>query len=356
MSGCQKALLGLAIGCGVLVLLGVIGGGITTWWFVRPGNQRPTEAVVSRQATGAFTVGDLGADPGVSALLDSFLLETQRQQQRDMPPWLRQMQQMGQAGSSPSAGLRMFLPRKATVSLEPSTTGSDQPAVVVALNPRGLTRLIDTIMSRGDSVEGEHRGHEVLRVGAGAWASVLEGTILIASEEPALRAGIDRMLAGGGAVAAAPAPDLGLPKRPWDLSGIVEGDDDELAHVLWGDEPPPQGVTQAHFGFDVATRDTAVGRVVVDCESPAVAEAAALALDRRALERSASLAGRGLALRATSRIDGSRAVLDWDLSGIDTALAGWIAEVEELDVETEELEPGLPETDSEEAETDNQDQ
>jgi hypothetical protein len=327
MSGCQKSLIGCAIGCGALALIAVVSGAIGAWWLVRPGDQHPTEAVISADARGSFRVADLGADPGVSALLDRFVREAQRQQQKDMPPWMRQMQQMGSAASSPSAGFRMLLPRQATVSLEPSTEGRDDPAVLAAVNPRGMTQLFHMMIARTNTVTGRHRGHELIRLGNDAWATVVGGTWLFSSEEGVLRQGIDRLLDGGPAAPATPA-NLGLPSRPWDVTGVVEERDAELAHALWGDEPAPDGVRRALLGVDVATSDATSGRVVVECDSAQSAETVALALDRRAAERASELAGDGLALRASSRVDGARAVLDWELSGIDAALAVWMAQQE----------------------------
>ena len=325
MSGCQRTAIGCAIGCGALMLLLMIGGALGGWWAMRPGEQRPTAAVVSPQATGSFAVADLGADPGVTALIDRFMLETQRQQQRDMPDWLRQMQQMGAAsGGSPSAGLRMFLPRQATISLEPSTEGRDEPAVVAALNPRGLTRVLHFVLARGDTLVGEHRGNDLLKLGNRTWGSLVGGTLLVSNEEEALRHGIDRVI-DGGAAAAPPPPDLGQPSRAWDLTGTVDGNETELAKTLWGDEPPPPGVRRAYLGIDVATSDVTNGRVVVDCDSPEAASGAALALDRRVAERSEELEEKGLALRATSHLEGSRAVLDWDVRGVDAAMTVWMA-------------------------------
>jgi hypothetical protein len=332
MSGCQKTAIGCAIGCGGLILLSVIAGALGSWWAMRPGEQRPTAAVISPQATGSFAVTDLGADPGVTALLDRFMRESQRQGQRDMPEWLRQMQQMGAAGGSPSSGLRMFMPRQATISLEPSTEGRERPAVVAAVNPRGLTNLLHFVLARGDTLVGTHRGHDLLKLSDRAWGSLLGGTLLVSNEEEALRHGIDRVL-DGNAGAAPPPPDLGQPSRPWDLTGTVDGGEGELAATLWGDEPPPVGVRRALLGVDVATSDVTNGRVVVDCDSPEAASAAALALDRRIAERAEELAEKGLALRATSRIDGSRAVLDWDVRGVDAAMAVWMARQQDYDSE-----------------------
>jgi hypothetical protein len=337
-SGFPKALLGCAIGCGALMVLAFIAAAIGSWWMVRPGKQHETAAVVSPAATGSFTVADLGADPGFTALLDRFVREAQRRQQQDLPPWMRQMQQMSQAGSSPSAGLRMFLPKQATISLEASTEGGDDPAIVAAVNPRGMTRLIHTLIAHGDTVATSYRGQEVLHLGERTWAALLDGTYILANEEGALHGGIDRMLAGA---AGAPVPpvDLGLPSRSWDLTGTVDERDRELAEVLWGDEPAPEGVEKAMVGVDVATSDTTGGRVVVDCDSPEAASLAAVALDRRAAERSEKLARKGLALRASSRLEGSRAVLDWEVSGVDSWLVIWMAEQQGPHEHVPEAEP-----------------
>ncbi|HEV8242219.1 MAG TPA: hypothetical protein VGS57_22825 [Thermoanaerobaculia bacterium] len=326
-SAWQKTLLGCVIGCGALILLSLIGGGIGAWWMVKPGKQEATAAVVSPQSTGAFIVSDLAADPGVTALFDRFMREAQRQQQRDLPPWIRQMQQMGAAGS-PSAGLRMFLPRQATISLEPSTEGRDEPAVVAAVNPRGMTNLLHFVLARGNTLQGQHRGHDLLRLNDRAWASLVGGTLLVANEEEALRHGIDRVL-DGTPTSAPPPPDLGAPVRQWDFTGTADGSEGKLAEILWGDEPAPPGVRRALLGIDVATSDVTNGRVIVDCTSPEAASEAALALDRHVAERSQELADKGLALRATSRVDGTRAVLDWDVSGVNNAITAWMTKTRE---------------------------
>jgi hypothetical protein len=325
-SGCGKWAIGCAIGCGALMVVLVIAGGVGSWWMVRPGKQHATAAVLSPQASGAFAVGDLGGDAGVTALLDNFVLETQRQQQRDAPQWVRQMQQMSAAsGGSPSASLRMFLPRQATISLEPSAEGSEDPAVVAALNPRGFTKVLHFMMARGDNLVGEHRGHDVLQLSPTAWASLVGGTLLVASEEKALYRGIDRFLDGR---AAAPPPpvDLGLPSRPWDLTGALDEGYEGAEELLWGDEPAPLGVKRSVLGVDVATSDRTNGRVALECESAEAAAAALVVLDRRVAERAQRLAQRGMELRAASRVEGNRAVVDWELTGVDAAVAAWLAE------------------------------
>ena len=320
--GWLKAALGCAIGCGVLCLLLFVAAGVAGWWIVSPGKQRSTLAVASPAAAGTFQVGDLGADPGVTALLDHAIRESQRQGQQGLPPWMRQLQQAGAAGTSPSTGLRMLLPRQATFAIEEGEGGGD-PALVAAFNPRGLTRLFRTLMP-DDAVSGTHRAHELVRFASDSWAALVDGTVLVASGEEALRGAIDRLLDGDGAPAA-PAPDLGTPVRGWDLSGAVDDRGDMLAELLYGETRETPGFERALLGVDVASRDLAAGRVVVECADRDAQAVALQALEARAAGFATQLAEAGLELRAAVRGEGERAVLDWEVHGLAAATSDWIA-------------------------------
>lgn len=320
--GWLKAALGCAIGCGVFCLLGFVAAGVAGWWMVSPGKQRSTLAVASPDAAGTFQVGDLGADPGVTALLDHAIRESQRQGRQGLPPWMRQLQQAGAAGASPSTGLRMLLPRQATFSIEEVAGGRD-PAVVAAFNPRGLTRLFRTLMP-DEAVSGTHRGQELVSFASDSWAAFVDGTVLVASEEAALRGAIDRLLDGAGAPAP-PAPDLGAPVRGWDLAGAVDDRGDMLGELLYGEPRPTPGLERAILGVDVASRDLAAGRVVVECADPDAQAVALQALEARAAGFADELAEAGLELRSAARADGRRAVLDWEVHGLAAATSDWIA-------------------------------
>src|SRR5581483_1113755 len=276
--------------------------GVGGWWVVRAGRQHPTAAVLAPADAGSFRVGDLGNDPGVAALFDAFARASQRQQQGDLPPWMRSLQQMGaNSGGSPTAGLRMLLPTEAAVSVERGAGG--EPAIVAAVNPRGMSFLLRTLLEKPARSTETYHGEQVLQLDDHAWAAAVDGTFLFANDAQALRGGIDRLRAGS-AVTAPPVVDLGAPTRAWDLTGTLVGDDGDLARLLWDDAPPDarSGVERARVGVDVATADLVVGRVVVDCASPEAAAAAARALDERARERAQSLAADGLDLRAAVRV------------------------------------------------------
>jgi hypothetical protein len=319
----MKAAVGCAIGCGVLLLVGVVAMGVGGWWALSPGRQHPTTAIVSPNAEGAFEVGDLGKDPGFTALLDHFVRETQRQQQQGLPPWMRQLQQAGQAGSSPSAGLRMMLPRQATFSLEEPADGGE-PAVLVAVNPRGLTRLLRTLLP-DEAISGEHRGQRLMSFSDDGYGALVDGTFLFASEEPALRGGIDRLLDRG----AAPPPrpvELGAPARAWDLTGTVDNARGTLAELLLGYRRQVPGLRRALVGVDLADRDLMTGRVVVECSGAEVTEAAIAGLEAQVAEQAAELAEKGLELRSAVRRDPRGAVLDWELHGLAAAVTRWAEE------------------------------
>ena len=318
----MKAALGCAIGCGALVVLSVVGAAVAGWWWVSPGKQRSTVAVAAPDAAGAFQVGDLGADPGFTALLDHALRESQRQQQGDLPPWMRQLQQAGAAGTSPSVGLRMLLPRQATFAIEEPVDGGE-PALVVAFNPRGLTRVFRTFMP-DEAVAGTHRGHELVSFAGDSYAALVDGTVLMANEEGALRAGIDRLL-DGEAAPPSPPPDLGAPARGWDLAGAVDDRGGMLAELLYGESRETPGLRRALLGLDVASRDLATGRVVVECADRDAQAAALHALEARAAALAAELAGSGLELRSAVRADRGRAVLDLEVHGLAAATSAWIA-------------------------------
>jgi hypothetical protein len=319
-SGWMKLAVGCAVGCGVVIVVALLAGGLGGWGLVAPGEQRRTAAVTSPASSGSFQVGDLGGDPGVIAVFDRLILESQRQQQQDMPPWLAGLQRAGAGGASPSTGIRMMLPREATVSFEPSATGGD-PEVVVAVNARGLTRLLDMMLT--DGVVGSHRGHEIARIDDDGWGAFAGGTFLFATEEAALRAAIDR-LEDQGTVAATPArsADLGSPHRGWDVTGFVSNDDGAVEGLLWEDGGAPPGILETSFGVDLETGDRAAGRVVADCESEA---AAMRALHDRMLGEARDLDARGLELLAGVRTEGKRAFLDWQVDGIAGAVAAWVA-------------------------------
>jgi hypothetical protein len=239
-----------------------------------------------------------------------------------MPPWVRSLQQAGAAGASPSTAVRMLLPREATVSLEPGT--ADEPVFVAAVNPRGMGGALRTLIGRTPGERATHAGQTMVKLDPNLWVTALDGTFLVGNDLEAVGRAVERLRAPAAAAPRAPI-DLGAPARRWDVTGTIGNRENALVKLLWKDEPAPDGVERARIGIDMATSDLLVGRVVVECDSPTTAAAAAAALRQRAAERAESLADKGLALRVTARTEGPRAVLDWEMSGLDAAVSAWVA-------------------------------
>ncbi|HVS15587.1 MAG TPA: hypothetical protein VMV46_16805 [Thermoanaerobaculia bacterium] len=321
--GCVKLFLGCALGCGALALIACLIGALFAWWLVRPGKQYPTAAVVPPDVAGAFHVGDLGADPGVVALLDHLLREMRRQD-GSRPDWYRDLEPMRWAGGSPSAGLRLLLPREATLSLD--AVAGEEPALVAALNPRGLVRVLRMIVraSADESRIRRHRGHQIVPFEEGGGMALVDGTVLLTDREQSLESAIDRLLDGGSdrAIATDAAPAGG----PWDLSGAVSdrGAVGDLLAGAGGDVRPFAGAHRAALGFDVVSHQTLRGAVVVDCDARDAAVRVAQGLRERMADRASALAAAGGELRGAVRAMGSRVEVEWQAQGIDHALVEWL--------------------------------
>jgi hypothetical protein len=98
-----------------------------------------------------------------------------------------------------------------------------------------------------------------------------------------------------------------------------------LAELLYGESRETPGMRRALLGVDVASRDLAAGRVVVECADRDAQAVALHALEARAAGIAAELAESGLELRSAVRTDRGRAVLDWEVHGLAAATSAWIA-------------------------------
>lgn len=369
-----KVLLGCAIGCGVVAVLGflAIGGGF--WWLVSPGEQVETGRVVGGESVGVIHVTGLDDDPGTRALLTRAVVEMQRASDRqratEMPEQLRWIQEMGRAQSGGASGLEMWIPREVTVAIEPGEDG--EPAFVVALNLSMFPRLIRTMVRQiartadaGGPLRESHRGYEMEVFPEGGALAFADSTLLFASRAEALRRALDRLEDG-----AEPGPMAALLEAAgsdrWDVHGALLDHDgslgDSLAEMLprparpataaepapgaleaperaagatvgvvesppaAGDDPPAPAVERATFGLDVVTADRIEAEIRLDCASEAGARAWLARLEE-ALRHLEAAHGRGaLAAGIAGTVEGARLRAEVELTGIDAWLERAIAE------------------------------
>lgn len=285
----EKLLLGCAMGCGALVLVGLAAGGFGAFWFFTPGKQVATDLIVGEESLGVFRTDELATDPGTQALLTkvgrAFGDLNRRHQQATLPEemkWLSGLQR------SPSArDFNRFIPREATLVLEPGR--DDVPDFVLAANFRTMVRPIKAMVSlaaRGENGQDssfDYRGHVVHRVpldgGEGA-VTFVDSTLLFASARPALEKAIDRIedrAESPGMGTLAP----GLPEGDWDGVGFLHEASAAVGQLIrdYGDdpafEPPGDGASQLDllFGLDVVSADEVVAEVVLECPDEELAAA-----------------------------------------------------------------------------------
>ena len=291
--GCGKGAAGCVVGCGGLVLLFLLIVGGAAWWLIRPGTQHPTTAVVGPQSAGAFRVGDLADDPGARAALEELLRAVDEKSPStfasdDSPFWRRD-------GSDPRAAarvLRMLLPKEGTLSFEP-VPDQEEPAAVLALNIRGMTKLLRALVEADRDTSEVYRGVTLARAeGGDAFFAMVDGTLLIADERTAARTGVDRLLDGTSQEMHQRLQILEEPEGRSLFLGSMDTEEGLLARSLQAEsgegearEAPPsvdpealEAVERLEISVDSLSGDAIVGRVGLAAGSPLEAEEAASAM------------------------------------------------------------------------------
>lgn len=324
-----RVLVGCALVGGLFILAGIGSCIFGMYWLTSAGRQVATGAVAGPKSQGVIRVGDLAADPGARALLSAFFLRMQQagasHQPIQLPAWIRNMQAQ-QARQSVS----QWLPREATVSLEPDHLGGTH--VVVAANLRGFVRPIRLAVTQ--SMKGDpkaritrHGDHEILNLGGGGAICFMGGTLVVGNQAAALPAVLDRLSTSG-----APPRRSGERALPgdWDVNGWLEGDPAAklLTYLLeppddasWDGEiaPPVEGVRDVRFGIDLESADAARLTVEIAFASADAAAAAEPRLAEGMARLRTKTESSGLTATVTASLEGERLRYQLALTGIDTA-------------------------------------
>lgn len=270
-SGLQKLLIGCSLGCGALfvVALLVVGGG--AFWAFVPGKQVDTEGIAGEESVGVVRMEDLTADPGAKALIDHVMKEideiNRRNQERALPENMRWLANLRR---QPSArDVQMFIPRDATLTIEPTEDGTDVD-FVAALNFRLMVRPIKAaiLMASRSEAGGEndtYRGYEIAAMDQDSHLTFVGSTALVSSSETALKRAIDRIEDG----AAPPAHLVSVaPEGQWDAAGSLTNEDGAVAALLAKAQPPAGAHDEdvrLGFGLDVVSSDEVDAEVVLHC-------------------------------------------------------------------------------------------
>lgn len=337
LGGLEKVLLGCAVGCGVLIVAGLIAGGLGAFWFFTPGKQIATEKIVGAESVGVVRMNELATDAGTQALLTKVLTELNelnRQQQREALPeelrWLTRFQRSPRARD-----FNQFIPKEATLVLEPAA-GEGETPFVAAVNFRTMVRPIKAMFAmigRAEDREGavtRHRGHEIYRLddgdGDAPTFAFVGSTLLISNRKEALETAIDRI--EGAVPAGAERLESAAPEGTWDATGMLANDDGAVTEVLSSvvDDPSLQvpGADGAdldlRFGLDVVSADEITARSVLDCGDPGRAAAWLAALEERFARLKERAADHGLTLDVDAVVRGRSVETEVRLTGLEAAI------------------------------------
>ncbi len=270
----KRLLIGAGIGCGALILLFFVVSFSIGYYLYMPGDQVSTTRVLDRDSMAVFRLENLGQDGGVSDLLETVMEEIHRmdrERQKDLPGFARFLADLRRGYSKKDLeGMKTFLPREVTVSLE-EVPGQEDPEAVMAVNLSRFPRLIRFVAWMGRDQRDQTPDSVAV--------DFVENTMIVGRRSLLARV-VSRMKQPSDADS--PDPELleayrSLDPR-WDFHGVVVNRNNFLGRNFGRSDqeaeesPPGEGledtfkdVHKMTFGIDIVSADEAEGEVVLDC-------------------------------------------------------------------------------------------
>ena len=91
----QKVLIGCGIGCGTIIILGIIIFSLAAWWVFSPGDQVATNRILHSDSMGVVRMENVTENQGAMEFLSHALQEAQRISQDrssgQLPPFLEKL-------------------------------------------------------------------------------------------------------------------------------------------------------------------------------------------------------------------------------------------------------------------------
>jgi len=198
----MKFLKGCAIGCGVVLVLGMVSCVTFVVWLQQPGEMLETERLVSGDTTG-FAVWALSLDdPGTGALVHGLLDSLKRSRDRFetplppvLDPWLKNLQHRRDQRE-----IQKLFPLAVSWTMRPGGPEADDLHLlaisVEKLGNRG--RLVDWILGwlldRSDEVDSVvHHGERIYQVEDGAAFFIRRSNVVVASDLGNARLAVERL-------------------------------------------------------------------------------------------------------------------------------------------------------------------
>ncbi len=315
-------LVGCAIGCGTILLVGLLLLAGFAYWLFTTGDQQPTLRIVQANSLGHAHVADLAEDKEFREMVELLAVEFKKTQ--------------GQSGVGFSQGGssdRYLVPRDATFALDRNAEG--QLELIHAINLKMFTRVISfylKVVAQGEQAERpevtEENGDQIYFGGLlGELAIGLhEGTIVLASSVDAARRGLIRLTDPTQAIVIDPPAD------PWDASGAltIQPQVSEWLKGIGLQEAALRGAERMDANLDIASTDQLTVELRIQYLGPTEAVAARSPLEAAVARLGTRLQEYGFALDHQVSIAGSEAIIPFKIQGFRAKIASWAQRLADL--------------------------
>lgn len=340
--GWQKALLGVGIGCGVLVL-GSIGACITgAWYLSTTADQLPSNAAIGSGTILVAGTHDRHDDEGVVEMVEFLVGEFQSRANRmdadRRPEFLDWIEKSPVLQAQRKGQMRQMVPRDVAFTVQPAANGEDLDWLLAANLPN-LPRVIPMMfrfMARHEeagSAFREYRGHTIIDDGKGVAFCAAGGTILGGSRRSIIEGFIDRAdeTEVDPVTLSRVSSDLG---ERWDAYGVLTEEGSLLAEFA-PDAAQATMVSETFggltVGIDIAGADELQGELRVVDTDAATRDAWAAVLDAEFDAKAEAWANKGAALGHTTTTAGDEVVVEFNVTGLRDAIPAWLDDLEATD-------------------------
>ncbi|MEM8960671.1 MAG: hypothetical protein AAGD38_04265 [Acidobacteriota bacterium] len=337
--GFDKILIGCGIGCGMLIIVSVLAGVMGTAWFMTPGEQIATGEIAGDDSTGMVAARNIGNDPGLNSLFERTLVrmsDIQHEQQAEhMPENLRWLNDMSAQQNQNTAGMRMMMPKEATLAFEPGPDGD--PDFVLGLNLRMMARPLRMLMTWAAKQEGQlldYRGRKIIVDNDDdVVISFADNTMIISGSREALERALDRVIDGPPPGATPGLYRAIIPEGNWDITGGFDNTDGRFDGFLLTEVdddirslPGVQNASAIGFGIDIETSDRFSGTMAVQPPAGADFDAWQAEVEANWHDVIVDAAEDGLDLQITTSREGNLLVSRLVAEGLDQVIDNWLLE------------------------------
>jgi len=310
----------IAIGCGGIVLLGLLAIGGVAYWALSAQERVPTRSIITGAAAGYLEIQDLNADPFAREFLEQAVAVMGRAGERGeaLPDSMKWLESMRDGGDQAAYALAFLVPHEASLVFSPS---DEMPVTVVAaVNPRSFTRPLARMLRSAAEQSGgitQIEDVDVALFDPSGGAALMGGTLVFANDRSQLAQSVRRLRAAKGPARASFAEHA----KEWPIFAEVAKPLVPVAFAQMG--LPPELVARiehAFTGIKFRSADGLLTTLDLQADSPEAAVKLRDAVAESIRESQAQFDEGGLKVNLAQELAGSRVESRFEVDGLLGAL------------------------------------